>query len=143
MKLPSITRVRCIFGSQGDVAPGLFASVTIASGKRDVVFFCNPATDEIRISSRKSTRKPKNATVFVRGSFRVEWIWALKNQKGYDDGFRIQLGQKNHSRVFEIVSIASSLEVHEAFMLPNQSSYPAPASGTSRAQHESRLRGRG
>jgi hypothetical protein len=125
MKLPRISKVRAIFGTMSDI-PGRFSSVTVAAGGKDVVFRCDPDTDELLVSLKKPVRRSKKDTVFVSGGFRVEWMWALKNQQGYEDGFRIQLGAKSRSVVYEVVSIGSTLEVHEAKMLPNHPPLPMP-----------------
>jgi hypothetical protein len=45
----------------------------------------------------------------------LAWIWLLKNQQGYEDGFRFQFSLKNQERkhtIITLLGIASSIEIY-------------------------------
>ncbi len=118
MKLPSITRVSRITCFEDSALPGQFAEVVIFSSSRKFSVRCDPELDEVVISTVRRKRRGRGSCL-VSGKYRVEWMWALKNQQGYDDGFRIQLASDTERRVFDIIAIASRLEIREASPWPN------------------------
>jgi hypothetical protein len=111
-----VTRITCF---EDPVLPGRFAEVVISSPSRKISLRCDPDWDEVRIAAARRKRRGR-ASCLVSGKYRVEWMWALKNQQGYDDGFRIQLASDTECRVFDIIAIASCLEIREAKPWPNQ-----------------------
>ena len=113
MKLPRITRVRRITCFEDTLLRGRIAEVVITTPSKKINLRCDPNTDEVVISKNRKAKRGK-AFCLVSGNFRVPWIWELKNQQGYDDGFRIELSSGQKTRVFEFVSIASCLYVYEA-----------------------------
>lgn len=120
MKLPSITRVSRITCFEDPLFPGRFAEVVISSPSRKTSLRCDSESDEMLISAARKRRRGR-ASCLLSGKYRVEWMWTLKNQQGYDDGFRIQLASDAERRVFDIIAIASCLEIREAMPWPNQS----------------------
>jgi hypothetical protein len=118
MKLPSISRVSRIACFEDSVLSGQFAEVVISSPSRKISLRCDQDWDELVISTARKTRRGR-ASCLLTGKYRVEWMWALKNQQGYDDGFRIQLASDTERRVFDIIAIASRLEIREARPWPN------------------------
>jgi hypothetical protein len=115
--MPSITEVTDIAAVRDpDVVHG-FAEVLISSPTGVFRLRCDRNTDEI-IFTRLRIRR-SGATALLTGKHRVEWMWILQNQQGYQDGFRIQLAGKKGSRSFEFISIASVIHVFEAKEWPN------------------------
>lgn len=113
MKFSFITCVTGIYAIEDSTLRGRFVEIIISAPKRELRLRCDPNTDEILLSGG-SKKKRKKLVPIVTGRFHVEWMWAMTNQQGYSDGFRIQLSAKQRRRVFEFVSIASSIEVYEA-----------------------------
>ena len=113
MKLPSLVRVTGIYAIEDSVLRGRFAEVVIRAPKSEVRLRCDHNTDEILLSRGSKKKRSKLVRIIV-GQFRVEWMWAMTNQQGYSDGFRIQVADKKRSHVFEFISVASCIEVYEA-----------------------------
>jgi hypothetical protein len=119
MKLPSITRVRRITCFEDRVCRGSIAEVVITTPSRRISLRCDPDTDEVLISTARQTKRGR-AACLVSGDFRAEWVWELRNQQGYRDGFRIELASGQERRVFDFIAIASCLKIYEAVPWPNQ-----------------------
>jgi hypothetical protein len=118
MKLPSITRLKSITCFEDQDLPGRFCEVVLSARSRRVSLRCDPDSDEVVISTAEKSGQRK-ALCLVSGDYRVEWVWKMTNQQGYSDGFRIQLASARERRVFDIIAIASCLQVYEAVGWPN------------------------
>ena len=130
MRIPAIREVTGITAIRDpDLAHG-FAEIIISSPTADLRLRCDRNTDEI-VLSRLRKRRPRGVRLLT-GRRRVEWMWVLHNQQGYEDGFRIQVADKKGSRSFDFIAIASVIQVFEARELPNQQIHPIagkPGSG--------------
>ncbi len=113
MKIPKLTCVTAINGIEDPVLHGRFCEIVISDSKREIRLGCNRDTDELLLSSGRKKERKKISPIF-RGSGRVEWMWTMTNQQGYFDGFRIQIIARGQERVFEFISIASTIDVFDA-----------------------------
>jgi hypothetical protein len=113
MNLPTLTAVTGIYGIKDSGLHGRYSEIVIRSPARDLRLRCNHDTDEILVSTSPRRRRASQVR-FVTGRFRVEWIWAMTNQQGYSDGFRIQIATKKRNHVFEFIAIGSCIEVYES-----------------------------
>jgi hypothetical protein len=113
MKIPKLTRVTAISGIEDPVLHGRFCEIVISDSKREICLGCDRDSDELILSSGRKKERKKLSSIF-RGVGRVEWMWTMTNQQGYFDGFRIQILARGQGRVFEFISIASTIDVLEA-----------------------------
>jgi len=90
----------------------MFSEVQLSTPSQQVSLRCNPNTDEVVISTTNRRGKGK-ALCLLSGNYRVEWVWEMTNQQGYGDGFRIQVASGKESRAFDIIAIASCLQIYE------------------------------
>ena len=119
MKIPFINRITGIFGVEDSVLHGQFSEIVICNATKEICLRCDHNTDELLLSSGSKKKRHKLVRI-LSGSFRVEWIWTMTNQQGYCDGFRIQLGVKQQSHVFEFISIGSCIDIYKALKSPNK-----------------------
>jgi uncharacterized protein DUF6334 len=117
MKLPSITRIKKITCFEDTVLAGRFSEVVISTPSLEISLRCNPNSDELIISKAKKAKRIGKVSCLASGKYRIEWMWELKNQQGYRDGFRIQIASRRERRVFNIIAIASCLEIYEGSKL--------------------------
>jgi hypothetical protein len=113
MMIPKLIRVTTISGIEDPVLRGRFCEIVISDSRQEIRLGCARDSDELILSSGRN-RKRKNLFPIFRGAGRVDWMWTMKNQQGYIDGFRIQILARGQERVFEFISIASTIEVFEA-----------------------------
>jgi hypothetical protein len=135
MNLPDLAQLDGIYGA--DRFAGGFTEIIITSGLTEVQLRCDRDTDELCISTGPKKER-KDLVPIVVGEFAVLWMWAMTNQQGYSDGFRIELWAQNRSRAFDFISIASAIEVFEAQKRPNQSPEPAAMAVTPPPAQEAR-----
>jgi hypothetical protein len=119
MKLFSIARIKKITCFEDQVLAGRFSKVMILTPSLEISLRCNPNTDELIISKTRKAKRVGKVSCLVSGDYRVEWMWEMKNQQGYSDGFRIQIASKRERRVFDIIAIASCLEIYEGSKWPS------------------------
>ena len=113
MKIPKLSRVTAINGIEDPMLRGRFCEIVISDSKREIRLGCDRDSDELILSSGRKKERKKPSPVF-RGDGRVDWMWTMTNQKGYFDGFSIQISSRGQERVFEFISIASTIDVYEA-----------------------------
>ncbi|MGC4074773.1 MAG: DUF6334 family protein [Nibricoccus sp.] len=113
MKIPKFTRVTAINGIEDPVLRGRFCEIVISDSQREIRLGCDRDSDELILSSGRKKERKSSFPIF-RGAGRVDWMWTMTNQQGYFDGFRIQVLAGGQERVFEFISIASTIEVFEA-----------------------------
>jgi hypothetical protein len=118
MRLPKITQIKKITCLEDQVLAGRFSEVIISTPSQQFSLRCNPNTDELIISKATKINKDRREFFLVSGEYRVEWMWQMKNQQGYNDGFRIQIAAKQKCKVFDIVAIASGLQIYEGRKWP-------------------------
>jgi hypothetical protein len=113
MKIPKLTRVTAINGIEDPALRGRFCEIVISDSKREIRLGCDRNSDELILSSGRKKERKSRSPIF-RGAGRVDWMWTMTNQQGYFDGFRIQILARGQERVFEFISIASTIDVFEA-----------------------------
>lgn len=118
MKFPSIVEVSAIYGKSDPEIKHGFAEIIICSPTLSIRLTCHPDTDELVLE--KTTNQNDSGVQIVTGMHRVEWMWWLTNQQGYEDGFRIQVVAEGVTRIFEFIAIASGIQVFEPTRQPNQ-----------------------
>lgn len=116
MSIFKITRVEGISGTRNPSSRCGFSEVIISASAADYRLACDPDTDELKISRLRKRRT--GSISILKNNHNVEWMWRLRNQQGYEDGFRIQVRRKNGNRSFDFIAVASSIEVSEAHVLP-------------------------